>query len=739
MYPKILLVQPSPNPILTGSVGTRCPQKTFKKNVPSLGKLQFTPDKDIIESEVKLTLQITVNNPKDGEYIAISGLDIDGSGLEVNKTALVKQSAFYFLTSNEKEYKLVFEFTDYETYYSKKSEPKVLCIELNKKYKLIKLPNFEHKYNCYIGVLKPQITKPLDGNIYLSDIFREDYKKIFDPDLISKISDPADKIYEYDSNLNVVTETMKVKKKFNLIQYTRDKLNIDFTYYFIIECHNSSLIPKEITLCFNGKNETSDEINVEKTYILNDLDDLKKEIESNITSNLNYSFDLKYNDTPTAIIEFCITENNDKYKTYEKWVNSILDGSFPDKYVHMCIKNNWIEYKADQNDNNWDKSKVNPWSLEDLKKLKDEKKLNIEENIKIKKINRIISTIYDIDFTKKKNKYILLFFKLELDFLWNDKMKEITSIDISIDGWKKHLKNNFKLIKNYDTYLNDFIKNSMFLDLSGYCFFVYNPGKNGMADLNNWKKEEIINHSIPLVMENDQVVKEIKKFKNGKMGYIIPKYFIINNSESFNNIQSWKNYMGKIEHNVIKSLVTNSVILNSLKETSIGKGNYIEETSWCSAYVNWVLKENGIESHDSAAAIDNYFSFEKNDDIIPGNQSIFSICLINSDVGRIIKLWEEKYIKMFKSFLESNPKNEILIRNTIFKNQHHITFAFSIDKKDSDKLVCLGGNQGNALRTTGYENQQIMAFLQPRFLKKLSTKLPNRNETVAYDNSKNVN
>ena len=52
-------------------------------------------------------------------------------------------------------------------------------------------------------------------------------------------------------------------------------------------------------------------------------------------------------------------------------------------------------------------------------------------------------------------------------------MKEITSIDISIDGWKKHLKNNFKLIKNYDTYLNDFIKNSMFLDLSGYCFFVY--------------------------------------------------------------------------------------------------------------------------------------------------------------------------------------------------------------------------------------------------------------------------
>lgn len=100
-----------------------------------------------------------------------------------------------------------------------------------------------------------------------------------------------------------------------------------------------------------------------------------------------------------------------------------------------------------------------------------------------------------------------------------------------------------------------------------------------------------------------------------------------------------------------------------------------DETSWCAAYVGGILEEIGIESTRSAAAR----SYEK-----------YGVAVTTPTYGAITVFWRES--------------------RTGWKG--HVAFLVGVTK--AGELLCLGGNQDNAVTVAKFSRDRLLGFRFPK-------------------------
>jgi len=117
---------------------------------------------------------------------------------------------------------------------------------------------------------------------------------------------------------------------------------------------------------------------------------------------------------------------------------------------------------------------------------------------------------------------------------------------------------------------------------------------------------------------------------------------------------------------------TNPRIVEYLKSTSLGRpDNEKDETPWCSAFVNWVLKQVGVEPRTNSAWARSWLNWGvPTDEPIPGTIAVFS----------------------------RGP------------NAGHVGFYLD---EDEDRVKVLGGNQGDAVSIAWYPKTSLLGYREP--------------------------
>lgn len=117
----------------------------------------------------------------------------------------------------------------------------------------------------------------------------------------------------------------------------------------------------------------------------------------------------------------------------------------------------------------------------------------------------------------------------------------------------------------------------------------------------------------------------------------------------------------------------NPRILEYLKSTTLGRpDNERDETPWCSAFVNWVLKKAGVEPRTNSAWARSWLNWGvATDDPIPGTIVVFS-------------------------------------RGT---NAGHVGFYLD---EDATRIQVLGGNQGNAVTIAWFPKANLLGYREPK-------------------------
>jgi uncharacterized protein (TIGR02594 family) len=113
-------------------------------------------------------------------------------------------------------------------------------------------------------------------------------------------------------------------------------------------------------------------------------------------------------------------------------------------------------------------------------------------------------------------------------------------------------------------------------------------------------------------------------------------------------------------------------IVAYLKSTTLGRpDNENDETAWCSAFVNWVLKQAGVEPRTNSAWARSWLNWGvATDEPIPGTIVVFS-------------------------------------RGA---NSGHV--AFYLDE-DGDRVQVLGGNQGDAVTIAWFPKVNLLGYREP--------------------------
>jgi uncharacterized protein (TIGR02594 family) len=102
----------------------------------------------------------------------------------------------------------------------------------------------------------------------------------------------------------------------------------------------------------------------------------------------------------------------------------------------------------------------------------------------------------------------------------------------------------------------------------------------------------------------------------------------------------------------------------------VGLGNDPDETPWCSAFVNWVLKKAGVADITGSAAARSWLKF-----------------------GRSVKTKPEPFDVVV--FWRGEPNGW----------QGHVAFYIS---RSGDTIKVLGGNQGNAVSIASYPASRLL-------------------------------
>lgn len=114
-------------------------------------------------------------------------------------------------------------------------------------------------------------------------------------------------------------------------------------------------------------------------------------------------------------------------------------------------------------------------------------------------------------------------------------------------------------------------------------------------------------------------------------------------------------------------------IVEYLKSTTLGRSdNENDETPWCSAFVNWVLKQAGVEPRTNSAWARSWLNWGvATDEPVPGTIVVFSR---GSNAG-------------------------------------HVGFYLN---EDDDRIHVLGGNQGNAVTIAFFPKANLLGYREPK-------------------------
>ncbi|MGQ9921950.1 MAG: NlpC/P60 family protein, partial [Desulfobacca sp.] len=117
----------------------------------------------------------------------------------------------------------------------------------------------------------------------------------------------------------------------------------------------------------------------------------------------------------------------------------------------------------------------------------------------------------------------------------------------------------------------------------------------------------------------------------------------------------------------------NPRVVEYLKSTTLGRpDNENDETPWCSAFVNWVLKQAGVEPRTNSAWARSWLNWGvATDDPIPGTIVVFA------------------------------------------RGQNAGHVAFYLDE-DEDRIQVLGGNQGNAVTIAWFSKANLLGYREPK-------------------------
>ena len=118
----------------------------------------------------------------------------------------------------------------------------------------------------------------------------------------------------------------------------------------------------------------------------------------------------------------------------------------------------------------------------------------------------------------------------------------------------------------------------------------------------------------------------------------------------------------------------NPRIIEYHKATSYGAKD--DEVAWCSAFVNWCMKQAGYQRTGSAAAR----SWLNYGDLLP-----------EPEPGCIAVLWR------------GNPASW----------QGHVGFYLLESSADHNSIYLLGGNQNDAVSVTTYPKDRVLAYRRP--------------------------
>jgi uncharacterized protein (TIGR02594 family) len=115
------------------------------------------------------------------------------------------------------------------------------------------------------------------------------------------------------------------------------------------------------------------------------------------------------------------------------------------------------------------------------------------------------------------------------------------------------------------------------------------------------------------------------------------------------------------------------------QETSLASSD--DETSWCSSFVNWCMETAGVEGTSSAAAR-SWLRW-----------------------GRPV----EHYCTTPRAVLQRLGA-VVVLRRGRETWQGHVTFLL---EQEGDRLICLGGNQGNAVKVSSYSAADLLGMRWP--------------------------
>lgn len=114
-------------------------------------------------------------------------------------------------------------------------------------------------------------------------------------------------------------------------------------------------------------------------------------------------------------------------------------------------------------------------------------------------------------------------------------------------------------------------------------------------------------------------------------------------------------------------------IVAYLKNTTLGRpDNENDETPWCSAFVNWVLKQVSVTPRTNSA-------------------------------------WARSWLNWGKPTTEPIPGTIVVFSRG--QNAGHV--AFYLDE-DGDRVQVLGGNQGNAVTIAWFPKTNFLGYREPK-------------------------
>jgi uncharacterized protein (TIGR02594 family) len=172
------------------------------------------------------------------------------------------------------------------------------------------------------------------------------------------------------------------------------------------------------------------------------------------------------------------------------------------------------------------------------------------------------------------------------------------------------------------------------------------------------------------------------KTKDGKIGWVWSEFLApmentgdVEPIEKAENITEWPRMKIVRKELGVKEMPgagDNPRIVEYLKSTTLGRpDNENDETAWCSAFVNWVLKQAGVEPRTNSAWARSWLNWGvATDDPIPGTIVVFS------------------------------------------RGQNAGHVGFYLDE-DGDRIQVLGGNQGDAVTIAWFPKVNLLGYREP--------------------------